>query len=60
MPMDQKQVVDDACFHICEVRAAMSLLLDSRKKSLALTKLDEAELWLGSLKDDILHGNNGR
>ena len=55
--MDQTQVVNEALFHICEVRASLSLLLDSRKKSLAITKLDEAELWLDSLKGDLSHAH---
>lgn len=55
--MQQKQVVDNALYHICEVKAAMSLLLDSRKKSLAKTKIEEAELWLKDLKGDIEHAD---
>ena len=55
--MDQKQVVNEALFHICEAKASMSLLLDSRKKSLATTKLDEAELWLKDLKGDLDHAD---
>lgn len=51
--MQQTQVVNEALFHICEVKASVSLLVDSRKKSLALTKIDEAELWLLSLKEDL-------
>ena len=51
--MQQTQVVNEALFHICEVKASVSLLVDSRKKSLALTKIDEAELWLLSLKGDL-------
>lgn len=56
--MHQKQVVDDALFHICEVKASLSLLLDSRKKSLAKTKIEEAELWLKDLKEDIVHADS--
>ena len=55
--MNQKQVVNEALYHICEVQAAMSLLIDSRKKSLAMTKLDECELWLRDLKEDIEHAH---
>lgn len=51
--MQQAQVVNEALFHICEVKASVSLLVDSRKKSMALNKLDEAELWLLSLKEDL-------
>ena len=56
--MDQKQVVNEALFHICETKASMGFLLDSRKKSLAMTKLDEATLWLESLKEDVTHATN--
>lgn len=56
--MDQKQVINEALFHICETKASMGLLLDSRKKSLAMTKLEEAVLWLESLKDDMVHSTN--
>lgn len=56
--MEQKQVINEALFHICETRACLSLLLDGRKKSLSLTKLEEAELWLESLKEDIEHATN--
>ena len=56
--MEQKQAVDDALFHICEVKASLALLLDSRKKSLAKTKLDECELWLKDLKGDIEHADS--
>ena len=55
--MHQKQVVNEALFHICEAKASMSLLLDSHKKSLAMTKLDEAELWLKDLKGDLNHAD---
>lgn len=55
--MQQKQVVDDVLFHICEVKASLSLLTDSRKKSLAKTKIEEAELWLKDLKGDITHAD---
>lgn len=56
--MDQRQVVNEALFHICETKASMGLLLDSRKKALAMTKLEEAALWLESLKDDVNHATN--
>lgn len=55
--MEQKQAVNEALYHICEVKAALSLLVDSRKKSLARTKLDECELWLKDLKEDIEHAD---
>ena len=51
--MQQTQVVNEALFHRCEVKASVSLLVDSRKKSMALNKIDEAELWLLSLKEDL-------
>jgi hypothetical protein len=42
---------------ILKIREAMSLVMkrpSSREKSLALTKLEEAELWLGKLDRKIL------
>ncbi len=59
MMLNEKQKVEYAFDLIEAAKRAVEDLLPSRERSLSLTKLDEAEMWLERAINDPANKDNG-
>ena len=46
-----ENILRDTYYHFGELKACLQELTNSREKSLALTKLEECEMWFDKAKD---------